>query len=309
MPPSGCPAPPRSLVPRPNGAPGELAVLPWAGFRGAVSYTFDDANASQIEHFPVLDALGVRMTFYLTTGKPEASDATWARALARGHELGNHAKSHAMQASAEEIEAATAFIEETFGVRPRTMASPYGHASYTELARSRFLVNRGVGGSHVVPNDHTDPFYLPCYVPPANARARAFDERVHAARADGAWLLVLVHGFLGGTDYAYQPIALEEFVASVEHARGFGDLWIDSVVNIAAYWRGQKAFAAATRTVTPERTTWTWELPEHFPPGHFLRVTVGQGRLEQNGVPLVQDERGYYEVALDARSLTLASSV
>ena len=45
-------------VPEPSGAPGGLTVLHWAGFQGAVSYTFDDANASQIAHYDELQALG-----------------------------------------------------------------------------------------------------------------------------------------------------------------------------------------------------------------------------------------------------------
>jgi hypothetical protein len=46
-------------------------------------------------------------------------------------------------------------------------------------------------------------------------------------------------------------------------------------------------------------------LPEHFPPGKFLRVSVTGGTLKQKGAALPWDARGYYEVALDAGSLTL----
>ena len=56
---------------RPNGTPGNVTVLDWAGFKAAVSYTFDDTNSSQIANYPALQALGVRMTFYLITGKTE----------------------------------------------------------------------------------------------------------------------------------------------------------------------------------------------------------------------------------------------
>ena len=54
---------------------------------------------------------------------------------------------------------------------------------------------------------------------------------------------MLVHGFTGGSDGAYQPVAIGEFTASVNHAKSFGDVWIDSVVNVGAYWRAQKMFA------------------------------------------------------------------
>ena len=75
------PVPSRTGVARPTGAPGNVTVLDWAGFKAAVSYTFDDTNSSQIQHYAELQALGVRMTFYLITGKTvEFNDPVWARA-------------------------------------------------------------------------------------------------------------------------------------------------------------------------------------------------------------------------------------
>jgi hypothetical protein len=58
--------------------------------------------------------------------------------------------------------------------------------------------------------------------------------------------------------------------------------------------------------VNGDETTWTWTLPPRFPPGRLLRVTVDGGTLRQDGVALAWDPRGFYEVALDAGSLTLA---
>lgn len=92
------------------------------------------------------------------------------------------------------------------------------------------------------------------------------------------------------------------------------------MANVGAYWRGQKVLSSVTpmsttgpsgngptRTPTQTQTwTWTWTLPAHFPPGRLLRVKVDGGTLSQRGRPLPWDGHGYYEIALDAGSLTLS---
>jgi peptidoglycan/xylan/chitin deacetylase (PgdA/CDA1 family) len=303
------PAPPTTGILQPNGAPEKLRVLDWAGFKAAVTYTFDDSNSSQISHYAELDALGVPMTFYLQTGKSESADPVWGEALLAGHELGNHTQSHADTDDGSDTDAATLYIKQTWGVDTWTMAAPYGAAIYTDIAKTRFLLNRGVSDAEVAPADDTDPFTLPCYVPTEGAPASEFDDQVNEAHSNGTWQTFLVHGFTGGSDGAYLPVDLVEFAASVEHAKSLGDVWIDTAVAIGAYWRAQKTFAGVTPTVTGDTTTWAWTLPEHFPPGQYLRVTVDGGTLTQNGVALTWDEHGYYEVALDAGSLTLSPAL
>jgi hypothetical protein len=306
--PSGLPIPPSGSVPRPNGTPGTVTVLDWAGFRAAVSYTFDDTNSSQIQHYAELQALGVPLTFYLITGKtPEFNDPMWVRALQDGHELGSHSRRHAHTGTDADLDASNRDLHDKFGVTAYTMAAPYGDGSYIPLASSRYLINRGVAGGQVAPNDSTDPYNVYCYVPPGGAKADAFNLQIDGVRNAGRWTTVLVHGFTGGTDAAYQPVAIGEFIASVNHAKSFGDLWIDSVVNVGAYWRAQKLFAGIQPTVTGNSKTWTWTLPPHFPPGKVLRVKTEGGTLTQpGGRTLAWDEHGYYEVALDAGSLTLS---
>jgi peptidoglycan/xylan/chitin deacetylase (PgdA/CDA1 family) len=247
------------------------------------------------------------MTFYLQTNKNEASSPTWAQALQDGHELGNHTHSHAMEDDGSDTDAATQFIETNFGVTPLTMAAPYGADGYKVVASTRFLINRGVRNGLVKPNDNTDPFSLFCYIPAENAAADAFNGQVDAARSGGGWHIVLVHGFTGGSDGAFQPVAFEEFVAAVDYAKSLGDMWIDSVLNIGAYWLGQKVFASANYQVDSSgATTYTWALPAHFPSGRVLRVTASGGTLSQGGRELSWNELGYYEVSLDDLSLTVA---
>jgi len=301
------PVPPGSGVAQPAGTPGNLTVLNWAGFKAAVSYTFDDTNSSQIANYAALQALGVRMTFYLITNKTtELNNPVWAQAVLDGHELGNHTRSHQMTGTAEDVDGGDMDLRQKFGITVWTMAAPYGSTTYVPLAATRYLINRGVNGGTIAANGNTDPFNINCYVPPAGAPATAFNAEIDSGRSAGGWKTVLVHGFNGGSDGAYQPVAIEEFTAGVEHAKSLGDVWIDSVVNVGAYWRAQKMFSTLTPTTSGSATTWTWTLPEHFPPGRYLRVKVDGGTLTQGGQALAWDDHGYYEVALDAGSLTLS---
>ena len=294
-------------MPRPNGTPGDITVVSWAGFKSAVSYTFDDANWSQIANYAALKALGVPLTFYLITGKTtELDNAVWTQALADGHEIGSHTHSHQMNGTAADVDMADRVLRAKFGITVWTMASPYGSSSYPPLASSRYLINRGTPGGTIAPNGDTDPFNINCFIPAQGAPASAFDSELDAARAAGGWKTMLVHGFNGGSDGAFQPVAVGEFTSHVNTTKSRGDVWIDTVVAVGAYWRAQKMFAALTPTTSGTSRTWTWTLPANFPPRKVLRVKVGGGTLIQAGHALPWDDHGYYEIALDAGSVTLA---
>jgi hypothetical protein len=119
---------------------------------------------------------------------------------------------------------------------------------------------------------------------------------------------VLVHGFtdMDAGEGVYNPVDFSEFTAAVTYAKSFPDVWIDSLVHVGAYWIAQKMFSTLTPDVSGDRSTWTWTLPDHFPPGGYLRVTVDGGTLSQDGTTIPWNPRGYYEVALDKGTLTLA---
>jgi peptidoglycan/xylan/chitin deacetylase (PgdA/CDA1 family) len=299
------PAPGAADVPVPAGAAGNLTVLDWAGFTGAVSYTFDDNTRSQVQHFDRLMALAVPFTFYMQTNQGSAANEIWRSAIAAGHELGNHTHSHMQEdADGSDTDAATQFLESTFGIKVWTMAAPFGNRSYGPLAQTRFMINRGVNPGLIAAAGTHDPYNLPCSLPDEGASTADMNALVDTAQAEAKWRVILVHGFTGD-GAAYQPVGIDEFVASVEHAKSLGNVWIDSVVNIGAYWLGQRALAAATPVTAGDSTTWTWTLPAHFPPGKHLRVKVDGGTLKQGDQALPWDARGYYQVALDAGSLTL----
>ena len=158
--PSQLPVPPGpSDVAKPSGTASKVTPLHWAGFKAAVSYSFDDDNTSQIQSYTQLNALGVPFTFFMWTGKSEANNAIWKTALRDGHEIANHTKSHQSAGTVADIDAATTFIKDTFGVQPWSMAAPNGADVYTTLTKGRFFINRGVGNASIGPGGQQRPVH------------------------------------------------------------------------------------------------------------------------------------------------------
>jgi len=319
---SGLPTPPASGLPRPSGAPGHLTVLDWAGFKGAVSWTFDDAQPSHIAHYAELNAVGVPMTFYLTTNNDTEAGFldTWQRAVRDGHELGNHSVHHChagltgctsgrpLPSLDAELDEATGYLVGHTGQKAVwTAASPFGDVGYDRAASARFLVNRGVPEGTIAPRDtEVDPFNLPVHAVVAGETAAELDQVTDAARAGGQWVIFLVHTLTPTNALWYAPVAIGDVTAGMKHAQSLPDVWTATLVDVAAYWRGQLLLSGVRPTVTGSSTTWTWTLPDHFPSGKVLRVKVDGGTLTQNGRPLTWSPHGYYELALDAGALTLS---
>jgi peptidoglycan/xylan/chitin deacetylase (PgdA/CDA1 family) len=328
---SGLPVPPGAAnVPRPTGLPAHMKILDWAGFKSAVSYTFDDGQPSQIEHYAELQATGVRLTFFVNSaGAPSPSNvvATFSRAVRDGHEIGNHTAHHCHAdadgtlykddgnghrsacpgaSAGAELDDCTAFITTALGAaHVWTTAWPFGDAGFAAAAGERFFLNRGTTPGTVAPNDDTDPFNLPMWGPAENDTVDKLDAAVDAARAGGRWVIMLLHSLAPTTSPWYATVDVSAVTGSIAHAKSLGDVWIDSMANVGAYWRGQKLLASMSPIMSRNSQVWTWKLPAHFPTGKYLRVTVDGGTLTQRGRPLAWDSHGYYEVELDAGSLML----
>ncbi|HMI91761.1 MAG TPA: polysaccharide deacetylase family protein [Polyangiales bacterium] len=314
---SKLPAPPGASdqpSPSASGAP-NLRVLPWAGFKAAASYTFDDSQPSHIAHFAAIEATGVAVTWYLNSGNNGLAgyDAAWKKALAAGHELGNHTVHHcnfdlsgcnaALASIDAEIDQCSAYIEETLGGPPVvTMAYPFGDGGYRGEARERFLLARGTGGGMVAFSGNSDPFDLPTKAAAGGEAAGVFNAAIDDARAQGQWVTFLFHSLLPGDNW-YAGVEIASVTANIEYAKAPGDVWIDSVSSVGAYWLGGKAVAAATVSPVGAGMMWSWELPAHYPSGRSVRVSVDGGELRQDGELLPWNGHGYYEVALDVGTL------
>src|SRR6185503_16616129 len=151
-----------------------------------------DSQPSQIAHYAELAAVGIPMTFYVSTGNSSESgyDATFSQAVTDGSEVGNHTVHHcqanltgcsfgaADATLAQELDDCTSYITQHYPAQGGvwTAAYPLAATGYDSLDTTRFLVNRGVAGGTVGAGlgDSTDPFNLPIYLAQPNDTAAKF---------------------------------------------------------------------------------------------------------------------------------------
>jgi len=236
------------------------AAFAWpSGKRGAVSLTFDDARPSQVDRgLSILDAHGVKATFYVSPRNVERRLAGWRQAVASGHEIGNHTLTHpcsgnfpfaranaledyTLERMETELLGANAECERLLGVRPVTFAYPCGQSfvgrgeglrSYVPLVARHFLVGRGAFSEI-----HNDPAFTDL------AQATGLDgdgksleqlkAMVDAALAAGGWLILFGHEVGDGGRQTTLAPALDALCRYCKDpATG---AWIDTVAAVGRY--------------------------------------------------------------------------
>jgi hypothetical protein len=191
-----------------------------------------------------------------------------------------------------------------------TFAHPFGDTGYMPAASKRFFLARGVNSGMIAPGDGSTLLNLPAIAHQGHPTVdggdpvSVFNGDIDNAVSSGRWLIYLFHSILPTVNHWYAGESIDAITGSIDHAKALGAVWLDSVVNVGAYWLGQKTLEAVTPVTADGATTWTWTLPPRFPGGHALRVAVDGGTLSQGGPPLPWDPHGYYEIALDAGTLT-----
>ncbi len=277
-------------VPQPSGSAGGLRVLNWAGFKSAVTFSFDDALNSVKNRIPDMTAMGFRVTLYPIT---QNVDSSWSAVLEGGHEWGNHTRTH-NSVSQQDVDNGAADIQSKFGVTPYTFASPNGDEGYMGFLNGKYVIGRDAGGSPTSPNGNANALNVGSYLPSSGASAGEMTGQIDQANSAGQWLFFCIHGFGEG----YNPISWENWQAAANHAIDLGEVWIDTADRVGAYYVAQKLITETSGTIS-------WTLPGGFPPNRCLRVTTDGGTITQNGQTVAWDPHGYYEISMDAGSLTL----
>jgi hypothetical protein len=78
---------------------------------------------------------------------------------------------------------------------------------------------------------------------------RELQHAIDGAETAGRWLIFLIHTIAPTAAIWYAPIDVSVITDSVAHAKSLGDVWIDSTVNVGAYWRGAEDLSRRRRDV------------------------------------------------------------
>ena len=235
------------------------------GKRAAISLSFDDARLSQVDRgLPILNAYGVKATFYVLPYRVEQRLSGWKKAVANGHEIGNHTLRHpctgnfswsrekaleqySLEDAGRELDEANTAIEHLLGVRPTTFAYPCGQKfvgrglsvkSYVPLVAERFIVGRGAFDE--VANDPA--FCDLAQVTGIDSDGLDFEQveqLVDEAVADGRWLVLFGHEVGEPGRQTTFASTLEAFCRYAQDpANG---LWVDTVAAVGEYIQEQRA--------------------------------------------------------------------
>jgi peptidoglycan/xylan/chitin deacetylase (PgdA/CDA1 family) len=234
------------------------------GKRVAVSLSFDDARASQVEGgTALLDRYGVKATFYVVPSAVEKKLDGWKQAVAGGHEIGNHSLNHPCSGNfawsrakaledytadqmRRELTDANRRINELLGVTPESFAYPCGQTfvgrgaatqSYVPVTASLFVSARG--WMDEAPND-------PSYVDFAQLTGIESDGKdfeqiqtiIEAARETRSWLVLAGHE-MGKSGPQTTRLAMLERLCTYANDPANG-VWIAPVGTVARYVRAQR---------------------------------------------------------------------
>ncbi len=207
---SGCPSPDKAIV----------------------SLTYDDNLPSQLQNaVPMLDARGIRATFFLTDVRSDGE--SWKTVRAAGHELashtfyhpctcsfdwvtpGNGSEDYSMERMATEMDEQMQMLLSFGETPPFSFAYPCGttwigegQTSYIPLVKERFIAARGVSGDIVTNLD--SPMNVPAYF--LEGPIEAFIGSANAAIQSRGWVVFGFHG-VGGD---YLAVSSEDHAAFLD---------------------------------------------------------------------------------------------
>ncbi|MCC6862937.1 MAG: polysaccharide deacetylase family protein [Bryobacterales bacterium] len=231
------------------------------GKRVAVSFSFDDARTSQVDAgLALFEKHGVKATFYVSPRSVEKRLEGWKKAVAAGHEIGNHSNTHPCTANFgfsaanaledytlarmdQEFDNANRAIERMLGVRAATFAYPCGQKfvgrgtevkSYVPLVARKFLAGRGFRDEMANDPKVCDLAQL-LGVESDGLSFEQMREMTGTAAARGGWLVFAGHEIGAPGRQTTQAAALEQFLRyAADPANG---IWIDTVRAVGEYVR------------------------------------------------------------------------
>jgi len=231
----------------------------WKGKKAAVVLTYDDAIDQHLDHaVPVLDALGLKATFYITAYSTSMQNRMdeWKTLSQKGHELGNHTlyhpcvggpgrtwlnpdhdmRNYSVGRMEDEIRMTNVFLKALDGKDERTFAytcgdMKIGDSLFINGLKDDFMAARAVRNEMHRIND-INLYNVDCYMVNGETGPQLI-AWAKKAIATNSLLVVLFHGVGGGNALDVSLAAHKEFLEYLKNNEK--DIWVAPMLEVADY--------------------------------------------------------------------------
>ncbi|MDC6366196.1 MULTISPECIES: sialate O-acetylesterase [Flavobacteriaceae] len=253
-----------------NYAPEALNALPWQGKKAAVVLTYDDALNVHLDNaVPILDSLGLKGTFYISTYSEAFRNRLqdWKRITKTGHELANHTifhpcigkesrpwvnpnydmASYTVKRMVDEIKINNTLLEALDGKKERTFAytcgdfTVNGNDFFIDELKNELLAARAVRSEmHTI--DQIDLYSMDSY-PIIGESGAEMIAMVKKAVETNSLLILLFHGVGGEHSMDVSLPAHKELLEYLKQHEN--EVWTAPLIDVA---KNIKQYRASTAT-------------------------------------------------------------
>ena len=281
-----------------------ITTVPWNGHPGAVSFTFDDSEISQLNNLGDYFEKNqdIKVTFFMTGGMNAGNQSKYFPMAEKGHEIGNHSKTHADLTNSNNLKGEITDYKYTLESKGDfevvSFATPYCYyndAVEAEIAKAH-IVNRNCQGATKY-KWNEEPIWerisSDCY----QGNTQQSKGNMSEAKQKNAWTVQLNHGVDGaGFGYGITP---SDMISIMDEAKA-QDLWRAPMGRVAAYYRAHFVIDKAEATSIDGGFKVTWKSPHSAMPKSVpLRVKIegAEGKtVKQKGNEIQAEEDGSYVI-------------
>ena len=282
---------------------GPITTVPWDGHPGAVSFTFDDCEISQLNNLGDYfeQNQDIKVTFFLTGGMNAGNQSKYFPMVEKGHEIGNHSKTHSDLTKSNnmkgEITDYKYDLEQRSKAEVVAFATPYCYyndAVEAEIAKAH-IVNRNCQGATKY-KWNEEPIWerisSDCY----QGNTQQSKGNMSEAKKLNAWTVQLNHAVSGGGGYS---ISKNDMISIMDEAKK-QELWRAPMGRVAAYYRAHFVIDKATATDIDGGFKVTWKSPHSAMPKSVpLRVKIegAEGKtVKQKGKEIQAEDDGSFVI-------------
>lgn len=281
-----------------------ITTVPWNGHPGAVSFTFDDSEISQLNNLGDYFEKNqdIKVTFFMTGGMNAGNQSKYFPMAEKGHEIGNHSKTHSDLTKSNNLKSEITDYKYDLEQRSKAevvaFATPYCYyndAVEAEIAKAH-IVNRNCQGATKY-KWNEEPIWerisSDCY----QGNTQQSKGNMSEAKQKNAWTVQLNHGVDGaGFGYGITP---SDMISIMDEAKAQG-LWRAPMGRVAAYYRAHFVIDKAAATDIEGGFKVTWKSPHSAMPKSVpLRVKIegAAGKtVKQKGKEIQAEEDGSYVI-------------